>query len=113
MTSDPVRRQCFVVDGDGSRTVVLVVDGEVAVELWPIDAFRRPDLDLVDRLARLQLAAHRCGWSIRLQNPCAQLRGLLDLVGLADALRLEPWREPEGGEQRGVEEVVEPGDPPA
>lgn len=80
---------------------------------------RRPDLALLDALARLQLAARRLGCSIRLRNPCPELCELLDLVGLADLLvgepgsALEAGREAEGGEQLGVEKVVEPGDPPA
>lgn len=73
---------------------------------------RRPDLALLDALARLQLAARRLGCSIRLRNPCPELCELLDLVGEPGSA-LEAGREAEGGEQLGVEEVVEPGDPPA
>ena len=75
----------------------------------------RPDLALVDALARLQLAALRRGCTIRLDDPCEELRGLLDLVGLAElvggGLPLEARREAERGEQLEVEEVVQPGDP--
>jgi hypothetical protein len=76
--------------------------------------FDRPDLATVNTLARLQLAAQRLGWTVRLRNPTAELCALLDFVGLRDVvgLPLEPLREPEGGEQLGVEEVVEAGDPP-
>jgi hypothetical protein len=76
-----------------------------------------PDLAVVDALARLQLAARRLGYSIGLRHPSAELRALLDLVGLADVVRdaadlsLEPRWEAEGGKQLGVEEVVQPGDP--
>jgi hypothetical protein len=77
---------------------------------------RRLDLALVEALARLQLAARRLGCSIRLRDPCEELCGLLDLVGLADvvagaALPLEAGGEAEDGEQLGIEEVVQPGDP--
>ena len=94
--------------GDGSRTIRLVVDGHAPAA---------PDLPLVDALARLQLAARRLGWEVRVVDPCPQLCQLLHLVGLADvvdraALPLEPDREAEGGEQLGIEEVVPPGDPP-
>ena len=41
-----------------------------------------------------------------------ELGGLLDLLGLAGVLALEPRRQPELGEQVGVEEVVQPRDPP-
>jgi hypothetical protein len=77
----------------------------------------RADLELVDALARLQLAAGRLGCAVRLHGACDDLRSLLDLVGLSDVmregepLRLELLGEPEEGEQLGVEEVVEPGDP--
>jgi hypothetical protein len=71
-----------------------------------------PDLDLVDALARLQLLARRRGWSIHLR-PCDELRELVQFVGLADVLSVEPRREIEEGIQLGVEEVVQPGDPPA
>ena len=100
---------------DGTRTVVVVVRGDVEVVLGQVVGLR-PDLALVDALARLQLAARRLGCSVRLRDPCQELRELLDLVGLADVVRaaalpLEARREAEGGEQLGVEEVVQPGDP--
>jgi len=82
-----------------------------------VEALECPDLVVVDALARLQLAARRLGYSIRLRNPSAELRALLDLVGLADvvldaaALPLEARGETEGGKQLGIEKVVQPGDP--
>ena len=72
----------------------------------------RIDLALVDSLARLQLDARRRGGACALRNVTDELRGLLELVGLADVLALEPRREPELGEQLRVDEVVQPGDPP-
>ena len=86
--------------GDGSERVVGTVDA------------RRPDLALVDALARLQLCAHRRGWQVWLRDVTPQLEGLLDLVGLRDVLALEARGQPELGKELGVEEVVEPGDPP-
>lgn len=100
----------MTVAGDRSRAVVLVVDGGVEVAVWQGDAPLRPDLSVVDALARLQLEARRHGWSTRLRNPCEQLLELLELVGLT-GLGFEVDREAEGGEELGVEEVVEPGDP--
>ena len=73
---------------------------------------RSPDLGLVDALARLQLMARRRGCSIQLR-PCDELRELLLLVGLSEVLSVEPQRETEEGIELGVEEVVQPGDPPA
>ena len=98
--------------GHTPTTVVLVVADGSEVVLARLDA-RRPGLELVDRLARWQLAARRVGGRIRLRDASGDLRGLLDLVGLADAVPVEPGRQAELGEQLGVEEVVEPGDPPA
>src|ERR687891_640954 len=99
------------VAGDGSRDVVLVLDDDVEVVLWRMDGLSGPDLGLVDRLARLQLAARRLGYAIRLRNPCDELRALLDLVGLSDVLPLEAGGEAERREQLGVDEVVDRRDP--
>ena len=105
-----------MVVGDGSRTIVVIVDGGVEVATCRVHGPAPPDLSVVEVVARLQLAARRRGWSIRLHDPCPQLCDLLDLVGLAGLLAvagsaLEARRETEGGEQLGVEEVMEPGDP--
>ena len=72
-----------------------------------------PDAGTIEALARLQLTARRLGCRIHLRDPSPELRGLLDLVGLADVLRVEAGRQPEEREQPlGVEERVEMGDPP-
>jgi hypothetical protein len=102
---------------------VLVHDG-AGVAIWNLRREGRPDLALVDELARLQLAAKRLGCVIRLRNPDPALSRLLDLVGLAEVIAeigeevratdlvVEVDREAEGGEQVGVEKRVEPGDLP-
>lgn len=46
----------------------------------------RCDLDLVDRLARVQLATRRMGGTIVLRHPGTGLTELLALAGLADLL---------------------------
>ena len=75
---------------DGARAIVLVIDDGDEITLWQGDRpGRRPDLALVNSLARLQLEARRLGWTIRLHNPCADLHALLDLVGLADLVHLD------------------------
>ena len=96
------------------RTVVVVVVAEDGVR----DAHDCADLGFVDALARLELAARRRGWSVRLRDTRDDLAGLLDLVGLTGAsgapgLALQADREPEGWEQLGIQEVVPPGDAPA
>ena len=45
-----------------------------------------PDAVTVDALARLQLAAQRQGCRIRLQGASAELRDLVDFMGLANVL---------------------------
>lgn len=78
--------------GERPRSLVLVIDGGAEVTLWRGEAPPHADLPLVEDLLRLQLAARRRGWRVRLDNPCPQLLELLDLVGLADLL-VEVGRE--------------------
>jgi anti-anti-sigma regulatory factor len=71
------------------------------------------DAESVDALARLQLHARRHGYELRLCEVTSELRGLLELCGLGDVLRLEVVRQTEEGEERrGVEEERDVGDPP-
>lgn len=51
----------------------------------------RPDAAAVDALARLQLEARRAGCELRLVHACDELKELLGLAGLCDALPL--WEE--------------------
>jgi hypothetical protein len=73
--------------------------------------------DVVDALARLQLAARRSRGSIRLRGVRPPLRELLVIVGLetaipmCDQLRDEVRREAEQREELCVEEAVDPDDP--
>ncbi len=68
------------------------------------------DVGVVDVLARLALVARRRGVRLRVRAD-EGLAGLLALVGLRAVV--QPLGEPEAGEQRGVEEVVDVLDPPA
>jgi hypothetical protein len=111
------RRQRGVRRADSGALVVLVC-GDVEVASWPLAGLDRPDLAVVNELARLQLAARRLGCSIRLRAACTELRELLDLVGLGELgpdarLCRQSSGEAEGSEQIGVEEVVMPDDPVA
>jgi hypothetical protein len=99
----------YVERADDATTVMVVVDGDAVVARWRIDDPARPDLSTVETVARLHLAARRLGLQLRLEHPAAELGQLLDLVGLADLL-LDTSGEAEGGEQLGIEEVVERGD---
>jgi hypothetical protein len=72
------------------------------------------DLGTVESLARLQLAARRCGLELRLRHVPDELRELITFVGLAEVLGVEPRGQAEEGEQRlRVEEERELDDPPA
>ena len=104
----------------GTLAVVVLVRGDVEVAAWPLVGSDRPDLSVVEALARLQLAARALGCSVRLREVDAQLSEVLDLVGLCEVLAggaglggPEAGRQAEGGEQAGVEEVVMPDDPVA
>jgi anti-anti-sigma regulatory factor len=90
---------------------VLIVNAETDEVLGYLDA-TSPDLALVESLARMQLRARRRGERVRLRNVSDDLRGLLELVGLADVLAVEAQREPELREELRVDEVMQPGDPP-
>src|SRR3954468_12628662 len=90
-------------------TVVLVVQDETEVILGALEA-EPPGLALVDALMRFRLEARRPGFDVRLRDLSEELRELLELVGLDGVLALEPRRQPEGGEQVRVDEVVQPGD---
>jgi hypothetical protein len=58
------------------------------------------DLELVDALARLQLAARRCGCCIEVTGAPAEVIELIDLAGLREALGVEPLRQAEKREER-------------
>jgi anti-anti-sigma regulatory factor len=82
-------------------------------------ALTDPDAAVLDSLARMQLAAHRMGASIRLANAPRQLIDLLSLFGLSDVLPVEADsgvevdRQIEEREQLRVDEEVDRGDPAA
>lgn len=86
-------------------TIVLIRHG-AEVGTWTLMGAPKVDLVLVDEVARWRLAARRLGCTIRLRNTSLDLLDLLEFVGLG----VQVGGEPEGGEQVGVEEAVEPGD---
>lgn len=72
------------------------------------------DVATVDALARLQLAAKRAGYRLRLRNATRELTELLLFAGLAEALGLEPRRQAEERKERlGLEEEGKFADPAA
>jgi hypothetical protein len=65
-------------------------------------------LEIVDALARLQLAALRAGYRIEVKDAPDDLVELVELAGLDEVLGVEPRRQPEEREERlGVEEERE------
>ncbi len=82
--------------------------GMVACDVAGVD---RPDVVTVEALARLQLTARRYGWRLVVAGAGPQLRRLIALLGLTDAL-VESGCQSEQREQAGgVEEAVDPRDP--
>ena len=64
-----------------------IVDLDVS---WLVPA----DLGAVDALARLQIAASRCGWWLRLHGANGGLVELVELVGLGEIMHLCPLCRP-------------------
>ena len=93
-------------------TLVVVVDDGTELVVGAMGP-ARPDLACVNRIARLQLAAGRCGWRVVVRDAHPALGGLLELCGLGGLVGVEVAREPELGEELGVDEVVQPRDLPA
>jgi ABC-type transporter Mla MlaB component len=80
-----------------------------------LDCSGLPEADAgqIDGLARLCLGLRRRGCELRLSNPSAGLRELVDLAGLSAVLGVEARRKAEEGEEAlGVEEEGELRDPP-
>ena len=69
---------------------------------------RRPNLSIIDQLARLRLQAWRHGCELLLQNAGEALVGLIELCGLSEVLGVEPRRKPEEREKPG--RIKEEGD---
>lgn len=98
--------------------------GRLGWLLCDVSALTDPDLTDLGRLARLQLTARRSGRELRLVGAGERLRELIALAGLDEQLPLvgpdpvrpvllQPRGQPEEREQRvGVEEAVQPDDPP-
>ena len=98
------RRRSFPVMSRRCQSAILVCD---------LRRLARADVETLDVLARLQLAARRRGLELQLRGATPELAELVVLAGLDGVLRLEAEREAERSEERlGVEEERELGDPP-
>jgi|SRR5687768_520468 len=74
-----------VVRPEGDAIVALAVDG-IELVSWPLAGSAHPDLDAIDALARLALAARRLGGELSIRNAGPELLGLIYFVGLDDVL---------------------------
>ena len=90
------------------------------VVVCDVGGIDRPDLEAVDAVARLALAARRLGCGVRLENASSELRDLVAFVGLAQVLPCSVASAVESGRQAeqwevpgGVEEKGDPADPVA
>src|SRR3954470_14781418 len=92
--------------------VVVLVDEETGEVVARREA-RVVDITLIGTLARIQLLARRQGRRVQVRDASPELRGLLELAGLAGVIGVEPLRQPERPEDLGVDEVVQARDPPA
>ncbi len=73
---------------------------------------KEPTAATIDQMARVQLAARRCGCELELKGADPCLVELIDFVGLAGVLGVESRRQAEEREQPGcIEEEGELGDP--
>jgi hypothetical protein len=72
-----------------------------------------PTIAAVDHIARLQLGMKRAGYELRLANVGDELSSVIELAGLAAALRVEVQRQPEERKEGGhVQEEGDLADPP-
>jgi len=79
-----------------------------------LSALSGADVETIDLLARLQLAARRHDRTLRFLHASPALRELIAFVGLEGVLRVEPRRQAEEGEDPiGVEEERQLDDPVA
>jgi STAS domain len=77
-----------------------------------LSALGKADLETIDLLARLQLAARRHGRTIRFLHASPALHVLIAFAGLEAVLRVEPGRETEERKDPvGVEEERQLDDP--
>ena len=58
------------------------------IATWTVGGAGTPDLDVVDRIARLQLDTKGRGQTLELSEVCPDLVALITFAGLADVLAL-------------------------
>jgi hypothetical protein len=85
MSSAGGLRHSGVLRREGDAIVVLAVGG-TEVASWPLAGSARPDLAVIDALARLAIIARRLGGAIGLRDAGPELLGLIQFVGLDDLI---------------------------
>jgi anti-anti-sigma regulatory factor len=76
-------------------------------------AVSEPDLETLDALCRFHMAVAQMGYVLRLKEATERLDQLLTLCGLDQSFSVDQGQAKEGEETVGVEEEIEPGNPPA
>jgi hypothetical protein len=82
------RRPSCVRRPDGDAIVVLAIGG-TEMARWPLAGSTRPDLSVIDSLARLALAARRLGGAVTVRGAGPELLALIDFVGLDDVILVD------------------------
>ncbi len=77
---------CADVPALCDRVRAELVDGHSKVMVFDVGALEESDFGTVDALARACLTARRDGCELRLSEASVELRQLLELCGLAEAL---------------------------
>ena len=85
MKSLGARRRSSVRRPEGDAIVVLAVGG-MEMASWPLAGSSRPDLTVIDALARLALTARRLGGAVTVRGAGPELVGLIEFVGLDDVV---------------------------
>ncbi|MGZ4801367.1 MAG: STAS domain-containing protein [Acidimicrobiia bacterium] len=74
------------IPGLCARVCRLLEGSDAELVVCDVSAFPHPDAVVIDTLARLQLASARRGKSLELRRASADLRALLELMGLGDVV---------------------------
>jgi hypothetical protein len=85
MNSVGGRSHSGVLRRTGDANLVLAIGG-TEMASWPLAGSARPDLDVIDNLARLALAARRLGGTIGVRGAGPELLALIRFVGLDDVV---------------------------
>ena len=89
MNSLGAGRRSSVRRPEGDAIVVLAVGGTEMAH-WPLVGSTRPDLAVIDSLARLALTARRLGGAVTVRGAGPELVNLIEFVGLDDVVIVDP-----------------------